>query len=203
MRRLLAALLLLATPAAAQDALPILADVTGVAADDVLNVRGAPDASAEIVGTLAPDMRGVEVVGLDPSGGWGQVNTGESSGWAAMRFLASREGIWRAGALPEGLTCFGTEPFWSLRPGGGRLVLATPEGPERDMALSAALDIGIDGDPQRALVAEDADGRLTVGITPAACSDGMSDRGFGLAALVVREGGGAAELLTGCCSLGR
>jgi uncharacterized membrane protein len=71
------------------------------------------------------------------------------------------------------------------------------------MALSAALDIGIDGDPQRALVAEDADGRLTVGITPAACSDGMSDRAFGLAALVVREGGGAAELLTGCCSLGR
>jgi hypothetical protein len=178
MRRLLAALLLLATPAAAQDALPILADVTGVAADDVLNVRAAPNAGAEIVGTLAPDMRGVEVAGLDPSGGWGLVNSGERAGWAAMRFLAPRADVWRAGALPEGLTCFGTEPFWSLRPGGGRLVLATPEGPERDMALSAALDIGIDGDPQRALVAEDADGRLTVGITrrPAltACRTGRS-----------------------------
>ena len=37
-------------------------DVTGVAANDVLNIRAAPDASAEIIGTLSPNARDIEVV---------------------------------------------------------------------------------------------------------------------------------------------
>ena len=61
--RALALLLALALPSgAAAKGLPALHDVTGVAADDVLNVRARPDASAPVLGALTPDATGVEVV---------------------------------------------------------------------------------------------------------------------------------------------
>ena len=200
---LVAALVVLAAPTGATQEyiLPTLFDVAGVGAGDVLNVRAAPGTGAEIIGGLAADARGVEVVGLDASGRWGQVNVGERAGWVAMRFLAHRTDVWVSGALPAGLACFGTEPFWSLRPDGGTVVFAAPGVPETATPLVATLDTGIFRDPRRALVAEGADGRMTVTIAPAACSDGMSDRAFGLSAMVVREGGDGSVLLTGCCSI--
>ncbi|MGB3280174.1 MAG: peptide-binding protein, partial [Pseudorhodobacter sp.] len=44
------------------ETLPALFDVTGVAADDVLNLRAAPDGVAEILGALGPSAKDVEVV---------------------------------------------------------------------------------------------------------------------------------------------
>jgi uncharacterized membrane protein len=199
---LLALLLALAGPArAGERSLPALFEVIGVSQGDVLIVRAAPDPSAQVVGTLAPDARGIEVVGLDPSGRWGQVNTGERSGWAAMRYLGRGPGAWEDGTLPEHLRCFGTEPFWSLEPGEAAARFATPDAPDRELALRAVLDTGIPGDPRRALIAEGEALRLTASIAPAACSDGMSDRAFGLSAAVVIEGAAAPWLLVGCCSI--
>jgi uncharacterized protein YgiM (DUF1202 family) len=79
--RLLAVLLCLwALPAlATQEAWPALHDVSGVAADDVLNIREAPDASAAIIGKLKPDAENVEVIRPDDHHSWGLVNTGEGS----------------------------------------------------------------------------------------------------------------------------
>ena len=88
--------------------LPTLFDVTDVADDDVLNIRTRPSAGAEILGSLAPDARGVEVVAHDASGRWAQINTGEHSGWVALRYLAYRTDVWEPGALPEALRCIGT-----------------------------------------------------------------------------------------------
>lgn len=194
--------LAVAGPAAAtpEYLLPTLFDVTGVAADDVLNVRAAPDAGAEVVGALAPDATRVEVVAEDPTGAWGRVNVGEGSGWVAMRFLAYRTDVWEAGRLPEGLQCFGTEPFWSMRPEFSRLVVATPDS-EVALEMRAVLGTGVFRDPTRALTAEGAGRRVTLTATPAACSDGMSDRAFGLRATAVVEGGGEPGLLAGCCSI--
>ena len=141
------------------------------------------------------------MVALDATGRWGQVNTGERAGWVAMRYLDAEEGVWQAGSLPAGLACFGTEPFWSLRPGGGQAVFATPDGGEQTFALSAALDTGIDGDPRRALAASGAGGRLTATIAPASCSDGMSDRAYGLEIMLILEEPGDPRLFTGCCSI--
>lgn len=188
----------LASPALAtpEYVLPTLFDVTGVAADDVLNIRERPDAGAPIIGRLAPDATRVEVVG--ERSGWMQVNTGERSGWVNGRYLAYRVDVWEAGRLPEGLRCLGTEPFWSLTPEGGDLVLATPEGDSR-MALRKVLDSGWFRDPRRALV---GDG-VTAVIAPAQCSDGMSDRAYGLEATVILGGGAAAQMLNGCCTLAR
>lgn len=205
MRPLLVVLLALAGPAAATQeyVLPTRFDVTEIAEGDMLNVRAAPDGGAEIIGTLAPDATAVEVVAHDRTGRWGQINTAERSGWVAMRFLAYRTDVWQPGRLPEGLRCLGNEPFWSFAAKEGAVVLAEPGEADRRLPLASVLDTGVPGDPRRALVAEAEGLRLTATLTPQACSDGMSDRAYGLSTLAVREQAGGAGLLAGCCTLGR
>ncbi len=197
---LILVLLVLARPALATQEyiLPTLFDVTGVAADDVLNIRSGPGTRFDVIGRLAPDAT-VEVVAHDRSGGWGQVNVGEGSGWVSLRFLRYRTDVWEPGALPAGFACFGTEPFWSFRPDG----FSTPETPDLAIETVAVLDSGIPRDPRRAIVAEGDGRRFTATVTPQICSDGMSDRVFGLGAMIVVEGTETPALLTGCCSITR
>jgi uncharacterized membrane protein len=183
--------------------LPTLFDVTGVEASDALNVRAGPGVQHPVIATLAPDAERIEVVAHDATGRWGQVNTGERAGWVSMRYLAYRTDVWEEGALPEGLRCAGTEPFWSLRPEGDALVYSTPEQIDGTAApIAAVLGTGIFRDPRRAIVAEAQGLRLTASLTTQWCSDGMSDRAYGLTAMVVREDAEGATLLTGCCRLG-
>jgi hypothetical protein len=64
--------------------------VVGVAHDDVLNVREAPDAGSTIVTTLDPTEMGVEATGEArelPSSFWYQVDTGSGVGWVNARFV--------------------------------------------------------------------------------------------------------------------
>lgn len=70
---------LIASAAAATfDAWPALYDVSGVASDDVLNIRAEPSADAPIIGTLAHDATNVEII-RDGENGWGLVNTDEGT----------------------------------------------------------------------------------------------------------------------------
>ena len=111
----------------AAQSLPSLFNVTGVAADDVLNIRENPRGSASVIGTIAPDATGIEVVELSESGNWGHVNSGEGSGWASMEFLSPQPDQGEA-YFESSLVCFGTEPFWNLRfPGDGTAVLTRPD----------------------------------------------------------------------------
>ncbi len=201
MKALALAAMLAAGPAAADPVLPMLYDVAGVGSGDALNLREAPDPRAPIVGTLAPDARAIEVVALDPTGRWGRVNAGEQSAWVALRYLQAEPDVWASGTLPAGLACLGTEPFWSLRPKAGTLVYSTPDAGEQILTLVAALDTGVPGDPRRALVGRGASTGVTALITPGACSDGMSDRAFGLLVSVILGAPAAPSLLTGCCSI--
>ena len=180
--------------------LPTLFDVSGVAADDVLNVRAAPSADAEIIGTLAPDAERVEVVAHDASGRWGQVNINGRSGWASLRYLAYRTDVWQTGELPRHFSCTGTEPFWSLSTDGGTLSWSTPEG-ETTYAIQAIEVSGVFRDPRRALSARSDGERLTAVAVPAWCSDGMSDRAYGLDATIALEHEDGLRLLRGCCSI--
>jgi hypothetical protein len=185
---------------ATQDAWPALYDVTGVAADDVLNVRAAPDASAEIIGTLKPDATNVEVIEPSERQGWGRVNTGGRSGWASLRFLQRQPGQWY-GKIPQIRSCFGTEPFWHMRvTPGGEGEWATPEA-----TAPLSLDPGTGSENHRGhsvFLGRSGDTEFTVLVRYAQCSDGMSDQHFGLAADILRRPDrGAPELLTGCCSL--
>lgn len=206
LRRLVLMAVLAAKPALAAPDLPLpsRADVSGVAANDVLNVRAEPNAKAQITGVLAPDAKGVEVVSYDATGQWARVSMGEVSGWASGRFLALDPMTWTPGHLPTGLRCTGTEPFWSLVEQGGRMRFSEPDKAPRDLELRRVLDRGIPEDAMRALIAGDTAGRLTAVVQPELCSDGMSDRDFGLSATVIMDGGSqSSRLLTGCCSVAR
>lgn len=196
LRLALALGLSLAGPAAATQEyiLPTLFDVARVAPDDVLNIRADPSASSPIIGTLAPDAARIEVV--EERQGWARVNTGEGSGWVSSRFLNYRTDVWAEGALPAGWQCFGTEPFWAVIPQGDGVVLGGPDLPGDVRPVRAVLSSGVFRDPTRALVAEG----LTLTATPQLCSDGMSDRMFGLRATVVIDGD-SPRMLTGCCSI--
>ena len=192
-----------AWPAAATQEymLPTLFDVTGVAANDVLNIRAAPNASAAIIGTLSPQARDIEVVGYDETGRWARVNSGEQSGWAALRFLAYQADVWTPGTLPPSLHCLGNEPFWSFRPRGNRVVFSTPESPESAMSIEQVVTTGMFRDPRRSMIAQGETLRMTAVMVPIACSDGMSDRAYGLDVTVILEGRGEPQMLTGCCSI--
>lgn len=196
MLRLAVIFTILAGPALATQEyiLPTLFDVTGVAGDDALNIRQSPDAGAEITGTLAPDAKNIEVVA--ERNGWAQVNAGERSGWVSMRFLSYRTDVWEQGKLPAGFSCYGTEPFWGLTPEGDQLVLSTPEQDRDVRKIQAILDRGIFRHPMRAIL---ADG-MTVTASPEFCSDGMSDRVFGLTATIILHGENP-QMLAGCCSI--
>ncbi|MDO5605194.1 MAG: SH3 domain-containing protein [Paracoccus sp. (in: a-proteobacteria)] len=205
-RPLILALCLSASPALATQEyiLPTLFDVAGVAADDTLNIRAEPSAGADIIGRIAPDATGVEVV--ETRGNWGRVNMAETSGWVAMRYLSYRTDVWMPGRLPDGLVCTGTEPFWSMRAVDGRIIWDTPGGGEVQVSGLHITDSAVPRDPRRGLLAEDDHNLIAAAITPKACSDGMSDRHYGLETIVILNGrlvGDKTQMMTGCCLIAR
>lgn len=186
---------LLAGAAAAQD-FPALYDVTGVASDDVLNVRTRPMADANMVGTLAPDAAAIEV--LAQENGWGRVNVDGQPGWASLDFLARVEGS----ALPAAgvIDCFGTEPFWSLELSqGDSAVFSVPEGVEKAFSISPLTTASGRFEPFAALGSKMGE-TITVIVGGGQCSDGMSDNLFGLTGTVV-IGGYDTQVYSGCCTL--
>ncbi len=69
--------------------------VQGVAADDVLNVREAPDKASAVLGALPPGATGVRGLSnrrrVGPST-WREVECGQLHGWVNERFLAPENG---------------------------------------------------------------------------------------------------------------
>jgi uncharacterized membrane protein len=192
------ALALMAAGATAQD-FPLRASVTGVALTDTLNIRARPAADAAVLGTLPPTATGIEVLSLSPDGRWALVPLPEGPGWVARRFL--REEPPPVGALPRPLVCRGTEPFWSLAIRGDGTVLERPG--EAPLALAETGEAA----GRTGFVASFALGARTgeLAVLRASCSDGMSDRPYGLAALLWVRGlaadGEGETLLEGCCTL--
>ncbi len=204
-RMITALLVFAAEPAAAtQDAWPALFDVVGVAADDVLNVRAEPTAAAQVIGTIAPDATGVEVIAPDPRQTWGQVNMGEGPGWVSLAFLRRKPGQW-LGAIPAIRQCFGTEPFWSLSLGDkGAVSFATPEGEPIGGVVSDR--VGSESRRDRYALTGMLDGPAEAGsfglhFALASCGDGMSSRVYGIEGDLVIDGAQGPRMLSGCCSL--
>lgn len=208
MRKVIAAILLglaLAAPGhATQDQWPALFDVAGVASDDVLNIRAAPSASAEIIGTLDHNATGVEVIRPNPREAWGLVNTGGGVGWVSLAYLRRTPGQW-LGAEPALQSCGGTEPFWTLRFDAEGLSYETPEA----RATGARLDrwsgenrrdvhaFSLRLDTETGATAQDGVAIVTLG----QCFDGMSDREYGLRIDMVLGTASEQRLLSGCYTL--
>lgn len=204
MRAVALALALCATPVGAETALPALYDVAGVAANDVLNIRTAPGSQSPIIGGLGPDATGAEVVALSPDGKWGQVNAGEGTGWVAMAYLAPQpRAPWFTMQGP--LSCFGTEPFWSVGIDArmaNRMQFTTPDAADLSLDLISVWS-GEDWHPVAGMTFAAAEASGMAVIRAEACSDGMSDRAFGLAIDLFMSGKGGADsrALRGCCAL--
>jgi uncharacterized membrane protein len=191
-----------AAPAAAtQDGWPALFDVTGVAAGDALNVRSGPGTRWPVVATLPRDARGVEVVEPNPRQTWGRINTVEGTGWVSLAFLARRPGQWD-GAFPEIAACAGTEPFWSLTRAEGRLSFRQPDA--QVMIFEEAWTTGSIARRDRfSMRADGPAATLTAVLIKAECSDGMSDRLYGIGMELLIDDGKDPRQWSGCCTLSR
>ena len=185
----------LATAAQADD-FPGRFMVNDVASDDRLNIRSEPNAGADIVGSYPPYALNIEVLGTTPDGRWGEVGFGEGNGWVAMRYLA-RTPDESADEVPRPLICAGTEPFWSLGlfPRGDSFERAgEPREPLSEISSARGENgfvISFSGETA---------GTSTLVVQRATCSDGMSDRIFGWAALLYKAGQETDTVFSGCCT---
>ena len=187
--------------AAAQDHWPALYDVSGVGADDVLNVRAAPSTGAEIVGTLQADAKDIEVVAADSEKGWGMVNIGEGAGWVSLAYLAPSSNA-GAGGFPVIRSCHGTEPFWSLTlDEEGGVTFSTPEADSQTGAIQSRWT-SLNRPDRHGFSARLGTTGYVALVGQSACGDGMSDRSYGLTIDLLLGGNGTNRRhLSGCCSL--
>ena len=185
---------------------PSLYDVTGVAADDVLNIRTAPAAAAEQIGALPHDATGVEVVALSENTRWGMVNHEGVAGWVSMTYLASTGGPeWWEMATP--LFCYGTEPFWNVTfdPSGTSQLERMGEAPV-DLAFDWITPAWGNPDwdrPYSVAMTVSGGGQSGIGVLRAeSCNDGMSDQEFALRLQIFMQTGQSAPAdYGGCCTM--
>lgn len=191
MKYLVFVLALLACPATAEG-LPSLHEVTNVSANDTLNIRAEPTTASRVVGALAANATGIEVVDRSEDGLWGQINHGESTGWVSLRYLSKAD---TATWPPQSLTCFGTEPFWTLEIGGQTATFDRPGGSTQSHQIS-----GFTASGNRVDRFGFAGPTLSATVAAQSCSDGMSDRNFGLSIEVLQTTGQPMQY-SGCCTL--
>lgn len=195
MTRLAAALALLPLSAMAGE-FPAAFSVSGVAANDVLNIRAEPSANAPVLGQFAPDRLRVEILETTPDGKWGLVGLPESNGWVSMRYLAPLTEA--ASTMPLPMLCLGTEPFWSLALTGPETAIwKTPEITEEITLISSAKA----SHGSLATLTGSDRGEQVLIVTREQCFDGMSDRRFGFSARLFQQTEQENTLLSGCCTL--
>lgn len=182
--------------------------VSGVAAQDVLNIRADIDqtldvGSSEVIGTIPHDATDVVVTGIsvDVDGTqWREVAYGGTVGWVNADYLVPTNFMFQ---IPDALHCAGTEPFWGV----------TVE--ENNANYSAAeLESPIKLDPPRfvpgigrsdlwAYYLEGADTAYSLSLIvryTEACSDGMSDLTYDYEAVLLGMGSTGAPA-QGCCHI--
>lgn len=187
------------TTAAHAQSFPAIFRVTDVRAGDVLNIRAEPSSQAPILGSFHRFETGIEVVGLSEDRRWGLVRVGDAMGWSFMRYLAAqRADSWRDGQ--QEMTCFGTEPFWTVN-----LFLPSNRAEFHD-ATTGGYEVRTDAPnlpstPHPATLAVPFYGARdgVAVIRQGVCSDGMSDRVYGLETQIYFRRDPAG--LSGCCSL--
>ena len=198
MTRLFATLLLVLWPAlVTAQMLPASFSVKGVAANDVLNIRAEPSAKSDIIGEIGPYDLNIEVLEVSSDGKWGKIGVPEGNGWVSMAFLDLIEPT-DPHLVQRPLSCFGTEPFWS--------VSLYARGAEYNSPDTGAVPMAV---THEAVASEGFLLQLEEGptlnrtfiVSREICSDGMSDRSFGFATRMFTEAPDGNSSLQGCCTL--
>lgn len=169
-------------------------------AETPLAIRAAPAPDAAVLGHLQPGAQGVQVIARSADGAWGQIAHGEGDGWLPMAGLSrqpSPPGSKPATALLWGGAVLGrasADPFFAE--------FEQPEHPEMPLQITGTDSRpGADG-PVRLWTFAGETATASLLVRHEMCSDGMSDRPFGLsAAFTMIESTGAVHLRLGCCAL--
>lgn len=179
---------------------PALYDVFDLADDDVLNIRSKPDASAPLIGALDPKATDIEVLGQGPQAIWAKINADESTGWVALRYL-SRQLDQTLGQPLKIASCFGTEPFWTLELNeiGNATYSALDEEDQRGHVEKRPSSKNSLND--QAVTIRFGQSTSIAMINRTECSDGMSDRTYGLSVQLLHRSNGPQIMLSGCCTL--
>lgn len=182
--------------------------VTGVNADDVLNIRADIDHtldvdSSEIIGAIPNDAVDVMVTGISVDIGdtrWREIEYKGIVGWVNERYLKPTNLLLES---PDALQCAGTEPFWNdaVDENDGTLMSSDLERPIKLDYLRFAPGIGRTDLWGHYLGSADGTHSLTVIVRyTETCSDGMSDFTYDFEALVLGLGESGAPA-HGCCSI--
>jgi len=199
-RALLAFLILFPGWAMAQS-LPALYEVAGVQQNDTLNVRSGPSTTFRVIAKLGPNDTGIELVDTDESGDWGLILLDEGSGWVALKYLARQPNQPENGMLRY-LNCTGTEPFWGFTLGLDRKAKFTRL--DETIPFDSVLTVPSDNRPDRhALFADGGEVVITAMVGRNQCSDGMSDRIYGLGIDILVTDQSQVKVYSGCCSVAR
>lgn len=172
--------------------LPTLYEVEGVPSGEFLNVREGPSVNTDIAAVIS-NNDSVEV--LRTQDNWGFIGLGETSGWVSMRYLT-------VVPLPESeillpVYCYGAEPFWSIEIEDAGVNYSTPEVLERPMTVQSSA-VAKNGFTFQ--LTEDGPYTHTLIARSSYCSDGMSDREFGMSALMHLQADEGNYVHRGCCS---
>lgn len=180
--------------------LPALFSVANIKEDEFLNIFAEIDRNSEVIATFPWDARDIEITALNETGDWGQININERAGWVEMQFL-EEQFLAGSSLLPRPLICFGNEPFWTL-----------------DVGLTPFAELGwLDGETVRfsglhtissasregryMMIAENNGKSLHGFVERKTCSDGMSDRVYGLDMNLLVRDGRETRYFAGCCSI--
>lgn len=166
-----------------------------------LVLRAAPDARADALTRFGADWTGIEITEFTPDGAWAATNYGQGRAWIAAERL-TRQPDPAAQGLP--LRCFGMAPFWGLHlPAPFFAEFERPERPELPFQITGTAEATGPGGRARLWTLAGTDrSRASLVMRFEACSDGLTDRGYGLSAtFVLTEPTGAVHLMLGCCSL--
>ena len=163
-------------------------EVTGVSADDVLNIRKGPSASAPKVGEYRPGESGIRI--YRRKGNWalaGRYDTKNPDGWVHTRYLKLTAA---AARLQLPISCSGTEPFWTIVINTtDSATYSEPDGAPQDFTVRDFSRAG-----HNASMLLDAGGKAA--IKAGSCSDGMSDNVYPYAVQLRLPDG---RQLSGCC----
>lgn len=184
--------------------------VSGVDADDALNIRADIDltldvGSSDIVGTIPHDASDVMVTGLSVHIGdtkWREIRYHGTVGWVNARYLTPTNMLLER---PEALQCSGTEPFWNVAidENDSTFISQDLESPIELDYLRLAPGIGRTDLWAHYLDSADGAYSLTVVVRyTETCSDDMSDLTYDFEALLLGLDTAGAPAY-GCCSIGR
>ena len=153
-----------------------------------------PNDTAPVLTTLAPNspVAVLETLTLD----WAKVSVAGQEGYMHMQGTTPGGGTVTSQGMQLGLTCAGTEPFWTFQIGTD--------------ASTSFEDVGNQGNPIAGTITSVGgtsypysfqSGQITGQLTNQVCSDGMSDITYPWELLLNVTIGGSQQTVQGCCML--